>query len=110
MDKKISHYVTVAHWTSEDLSSKVNDLIRSGYEPLGGLALGRNAGDRCTYAQALVKYDTKPVPSAEDIAGRKLYHLLLRIKSGAILGSNGTIGEKLALDGILQEIADAGII
>lgn len=110
MDKKISHYVTVAHWNGEDLADKVNGLIKSGYEPLGGLALSRNATDKCTYAQALVKYDTKAVPAADDTAGRKLYHLLLRIKSGAILGSNGTIGEKLALDGILQEIADAGIV
>ncbi|MFH1732701.1 MAG: hypothetical protein ABIF82_13765 [Planctomycetota bacterium] len=52
---KASSRSTSLEKTADDLAKEVNDLIRSGWKPQGGLVAGTQLGQYPFVAQAMVK-------------------------------------------------------
>ena len=55
-------YIVVNEGTIEEVVKKVNQRIRQGYEPIGGIAITLSESDEYSYfdvAQAMVKKEIK---------------------------------------------------
>ena len=50
-------YQTVQHWSREELDNIVNDLIKKGWLPIGGVSTFRN-GTYDEYTQAMVRFES----------------------------------------------------
>jgi hypothetical protein len=58
---KIIDYKLIGASTVDSLAAKVNEFIKDGWVPLGGVAYGPET-DACRvwYVQAMVKYEEQP--------------------------------------------------
>lgn len=57
---KITEYYVVHNDNAELLAGKVNEMVRQGWQPFGGIStISTSANAFITYAQAMVKYGEK---------------------------------------------------
>jgi hypothetical protein len=54
--KKIVKYVIIETHSARDLRVEVNEAIKNGWQPLGGVSVSTD-GSYTAYIQAMVKYD-----------------------------------------------------
>ncbi len=57
MTKKVVNYTVVRRPTDDCLVWKVRDLIKDGYEPIGGIHTYKEGFFTRIYCQAMVKYE-----------------------------------------------------
>jgi hypothetical protein len=58
-DRKIIKYQTVYVNEDEDIDKRVNEEIRCGWQPLGGISMMFVEESQCNiYCQAMVKYES----------------------------------------------------
>ena len=68
MNRKIKEYIIVGNWDPMHLSINVNDKIKEGYEPIGGIATSKGKlinpkeledlnSEEDEFYQAMVKYE-----------------------------------------------------
>lgn len=55
--KKIISYTIVFESTYRELSASVNEKIRDGWQPLGGVAVVQHNPSEFWHSQAMVKYE-----------------------------------------------------
>lgn len=53
---QISDYYIVSRHTAKELENKVNDLIRCGYVPTGGVSVLPKSTFDIIYSQAMIRY------------------------------------------------------
>lgn len=53
---KISDYYIAQRYSKDELETKVNDLIKNGYVPIGGVAVFQDSEFNIFYTQALIRH------------------------------------------------------
>jgi hypothetical protein len=57
--KRIIAYMVVRSPDTDSVVREVNDYIREGFEPYGGIATANSEGAAANYVQPMVKYDER---------------------------------------------------
>lgn len=69
MTTKLSDYYIAQSYSKKELEDKVNDLIKCGYLPIGGIAVHQESVFNISYSQALIRHTSEKM--VEDIIRSK---------------------------------------